>query len=97
VFPNLVRTPGGRLHSSATGVPDAGNNTFDLGLEGDLIDRILASTGDDWLTIRVWSLGQAVQNATFVSRSGSLVTVDFGQAGQDPCFVEAEITHSEVR
>ena len=93
-FPALTPTPQGVLHASGTGVPVNGVNAFDIGIDlTELQDVDL----DDWIVIRVWSLGPSVNNASYVGRMGNIIFVNFQQTGADQCFVEAEVTHSGVR
>jgi len=89
-FPNLQLKPGGVLHSVATGVPVDGDNTFELGFD-------LENINDEWLRIDVFALGSQVTGATYVSRSGTQVTMNFTQLGTDQARVEAKIIHSSVR
>lgn len=100
-FPNLTPTPNssGRrvLHASATGVPINGVNTFDIGIDLLALENAADPNLDDWITIRVWALGTSVLGASYAGRLGNLVFVNFQQTGVDPCFVEAEVTHSLVR
>lgn len=94
-FPNLTPTPNGVLHAQGVGVPSNGVNEFDSGID---LERYGAGLPiDDWLVVRVTSLGASVAGATFIGRVGNKLRVNFQQSGGDQAFVEAGFTHSGVR
>ena len=98
-LPDLVTKPGGVLHSEVQGVPANGNNVFDAGIHLVALDEQLggAAAVDEWLSIDVASLDGVVTDATYVSRVGNAITVNFSQGGAGVVLVTARVTHSEVR
>lgn len=89
-FPNLTPLPQAKYHSSATGVPDNGNNVFALGITP------FSKVNPDRLKITVKPQGPSVTGATFVSYNSATgnVTMNFAQSGADACEVDVELDHS---
>jgi len=90
-FPNLVAEPSGaKYHSTATGVPNNGNNIFALGI------LPLNKVNSDRLKFTVTPQGPSVTGTTFVSYNAvtGQVTLNFVQGGADACRVDAELEHS---
>lgn len=84
------------IWAEATGVPDNGNNTFELPFisQGVLPDAI----NEDWLQIIVQPLGPSVTGATFVSLSADkrFLTLNFAQGGGDQCRVTVNSIHTLI-
>ena len=89
-FPNLVLKTGGYLAAQATGTPDNGHNSFDVGIAASQLDP-------NWLDILVTSLGASIIDCTFVSLVGTVLTLNFSQSGGDQATVLARVSHSLVR
>jgi hypothetical protein len=94
-FPDLIPVPTGVMHAAIAGVPSNGVNEFDSGIDLERFDKSI--NVDDWLVVRVWSLGASVTGATFVARVGNKLRINFQQSGMGQALVEASFTHSVVR
>ena len=94
-FPDLVASENAALHSAGTGTPDNGNNTFNLGLPVDKVETVAAQS-EDRIVLNIFPLGPSVTGATFVSRNGAQVTVNFTQGGADQARVECQLIHSSI-
>ena len=90
-FPNLALVSGGALVAEASGTPTNGNNSFDIGISAHRIDN------PDWLDILVVSRGPLVSAVSYVSLSGSTLTLNFTQAGTDTAYVRVALAHSRAR
>jgi hypothetical protein len=88
-IPNLTRSNKAVLHSSGQGAPINGNQSFDIGIPADKIV-------DDRLVIDVFPLGPSVTAASYVGRVGSVVTMNFAQAGADQVRIQARMEHSAI-
>ena len=107
-FPNLalrtdVNAPNGvSLHyAEVTGVPDNGDNTFDLPFVGAGIDPTLIDVQGDWLEIDADPLGPSVTGVTegspLMNAARTQMTLNFDQSGADSCRVRVRLIHSSVR
>jgi hypothetical protein len=97
-FPDLTLKEGGALHSQGQGVPVDGDNEFDAGIDLERYDNELSiDVVNEWLRLEVFGLGDSVEGATFVSRNGSKITLNFTQSGADEALVLATLKHSSVR
>jgi len=98
-FPDLVLKPGGVLHSEVQGVPVNGDNEFDAGIDLVRLDEQLGGEDavNEWLRIEIFSKGAEVTGATYVSRTGNKLKVNFAQGAADEALVVATVTHSGVR
>ena len=99
-FPDLVLKPNGIFHAQIVGVPDSGDNDFDAGIDLVKLDGLTpggAAAVDEWLNIEVVALGDSVSGASYVSRDGNTLKVNFTQGGADQALVIATFTHSMVR
>lgn len=99
-FPDLQPKPSqvgedAVLHTSATGVPVNGDNTFKTGL-----DPKKYRIDPDKVTLDVHlTPGGSVTNCTIVTDVDPLtgeVTLNFAQSGNDPCRIECRMEHSTV-
>lgn len=96
-FPNLTLRTNGQLWAEATGTPDNGANTFQIGIAGIHIPD------DNWLEIDVIPLGPSVQGASYVAASLNKavdppqITLNFTQAGADQATVRVRQIHTGVR
>jgi hypothetical protein len=97
-FPDLQLKPSQKgndavLHSEATGVPDNGDNTFQIG-----IDPKKTPIDPDKVEITIY-LNGSVTGATLVgavdAETGN-VTVNFVQGGADACRVACVMHHTVV-
>jgi len=88
-FPDLTRTTGGVLHSSATGLPVNGANTFAHNLQS-VVDT-------DWVDVTVVALGPSITAATLTSVTATQITVNFTQTGADQATVYANYRHTIIR
>lgn len=93
-FPNLELIEDARYHSRGQGVPENGDNEFDIG-----IDPIKIIGHEDQLEFHVYPQGAppSVTGVSFVELSDdrTKVTLNFTQTGEDEVIVEAVFIHSE--
>lgn len=103
-FPDLDPRPDDRggisgastLWAEATGLPDNGNNTFELPFIGLGVPP--AAITEDWLEISVQPIGPSITGVDFVSLSADkrFLTLNFAQGGADEARVTVEVVHTLV-
>ena len=108
-FPDLLRktdpnAPDGlsTMFLENTGLPDNGDNTFEIPYVDDPPGGSGLSASDideDWLDIRVVPLGPSVTAAAYVSLSADkrFMTINFTQSGADLATVTVRLFHSLER